>query len=115
VSDEPRTIMLAQIAKLIAGLGIATDVKDIRSIRMVPGKVELVRYRLTDDGRHFIAGDVVATETVVIAIEQRWEATRPLPRAARYRRWAARYWLAGLGLLAAVIAVVATVLGVVTA
>lgn len=114
MSDEPRTITLAEITRLVAGLGITTDVKHIRSITMVPGKVELVRYRLTEDGRHFIAGDVVATETVVIAIEQRWEATRSLPRAARYRRWVTRYWLPAVGILAAIAAVVATILGVVT-
>lgn len=67
--DEPRTIAFEKLVELIAGLGITAEPKHIRSILISANKVEVVRFRLNDNGRHYFAGDDMATETIVIGIE----------------------------------------------
>jgi hypothetical protein len=74
---EPYRIPFAKVADLIANLGINTQPGQIRSILMVPGRIEVVRYRVDEQGRTVITGNQVATETIVIAVDE-----KPRPEVA---------------------------------
>lgn len=65
---QPLAITLGQIANLIAGLGIRTQLGDIRSITMEGTRVTVVEYRRDIDGHMVAAGTDAATITTTIAI-----------------------------------------------
>jgi hypothetical protein len=69
MSNDSLTVTVDQLAELLRGLGLdPVDMADIRSIHAEFGRVEVVRSRRDEQGRHYFAGRDIATETVVIAI-----------------------------------------------
>jgi hypothetical protein len=69
MSNDPLTITLDRIVELLRGLGVEpADPRDLKSVFIRPGAVEVVRYRKDARGKHYIAGDGLATQTTVIAI-----------------------------------------------
>lgn len=74
MSKDALTIQLSQLAGLLEGIGIEADVHDICSIHIQPGKITVVRYRVTPDGHRVIINghsDLLAepaTEATTIAV-----------------------------------------------
>lgn len=69
MSNDPLTIPLDRVVELLRGLGVEpADPRHLKSVLVRPGAVEVVRYRTDDGGKHYLAGDYTATETIVIAI-----------------------------------------------
>lgn len=67
MSNEPHTISLDQVLELVRGLGIEPDRQTLKSLHIEGCKVEVVRYRLNEDGRQYLVGpNELATETITI-------------------------------------------------
>lgn len=70
MSNDPHTIGLDKLLELVRGLGIEPDRNTLKSVHIEAGKVEVVRYRLNDDGQKYVVGhNELATETVTIRVE----------------------------------------------
>ncbi len=67
MAKDAHSITLGQVRDLLTGLGIEPDVENITRVTMEPGKVTVVRNRLRD-GKPYIAGGTLATESVTIPV-----------------------------------------------
>jgi hypothetical protein len=67
--NEPDRVTLDQLREALTVLGIDSDTKSLREIRVEPGQITVVRHRRNDEGRIFtVAYNDVATVTTTIAV-----------------------------------------------
>lgn len=70
MSNDPHTVGADQLLELVHALGIEADRNTLKSIHIEGGKVEVVRYRLNENGQKYVVGPYeVATETVTLRVE----------------------------------------------
>lgn len=70
MSNDPVRVSLTKVADFLREIGLdPVDVKDLASAHFDPGCLTVVRHRRDADGRMYIAGDSVASETVTIRID----------------------------------------------
>lgn len=72
MSNDPHIVPLAKVLDFLRDIGLDPVVaEDLASVHFDPGAVTVVRYRRNEAGRHYAAGDEIATETTVIRYEER--------------------------------------------
>jgi hypothetical protein len=69
MTSDPHTITRAQVADLLAGLGLDRDIRDLASVHLEPYSATVVRYRRNAEGHLYVAGNDAAKETVTIRIQ----------------------------------------------
>lgn len=70
MSKDPHVITLDRVAELLVGLGLDPDMDTLKAVHIEPHGITVRRARVDEQGRQYVVGDEVATETVTIRIGQ---------------------------------------------
>ncbi|WP_088312403.1 hypothetical protein [Kineosporia sp. R_H_3] len=63
-------VNIDQLTGALALLGIESDPNDLAEVHFTPGQVRVVLFARDVDGRHVLAGDTVATVTIIAPVER---------------------------------------------
>jgi hypothetical protein len=70
MSNDPLVIPLSKLTELLRGFGLdVEDITAIRAVHIVPDGITVIRTRRDEEGRSFVVGDEIASETVTIRLE----------------------------------------------